>query len=50
MASADWKFDDFSNADIDSFIDDAIPKNTKNTTAWEISFLKGKIPNFKFFI
>ena len=40
MASADSKFHDFSDADIDSPIDDAIPKNTKKATAWEISVLK----------
>ena len=28
MASAESEFDDLSVADIDSFIDDAIPKNT----------------------
>ena len=50
MASADSKFHDFSDADIDSPIDDAIPKNTKKATAWEISVLKGKVENFKFFI
>ena len=38
MASADSKFDDLSDADIDSLIDDAIPKNAKRATAWEISF------------
>ena len=37
MASADSKFDDLSDADIDSLIDDAIPKNAKRATAWEIS-------------
>ena len=36
MALADLKFDDFSDADIDSLIDDAIPKNTKKATAWGI--------------
>ena len=41
MASADSKFDDLSDADIDSLIDDAIPKNAKRATAWEISVLKG---------
>ena len=35
MALADLKFDDFSDADIDS-LDDAIPKNTKKETAWGI--------------
>ena len=50
MASADSKFDDLSDADIDSFIDNAIPKNTKKATAWGISVLKGEIANFKFFI
>lgn len=50
MASADSKFDDLSDADIDSLIDDAIPKNTKKATAWGISVLKGKVANFKFFI
>ena len=51
MASADSKFDDLSDADIDSLIDDAIPKNAKRATAWEISVLKGKvilILNFSF--
>ena len=44
MASADSKFDDLSDADIDCLIDDAIPKNTKNQLlAWEISVLKGKL-------
>ena len=50
MASADSKFDDLADADIDSLIDDAIPKNTKKATAWGISVLKGKVANFKFFI
>ena len=50
MASGDSKFDDLSEADIDSLIDDAIPKNTKKATAWGISVLKGKFANFKFFI
>ena len=50
MAPADSKFDDLSDADIDSLIDDAIPKNTKKATAWGISVLKGKVANFKFFI
>ena len=49
MASADSKFDDLSDADIDSLIDYAIPKNTKKATAWGISVLKGKVANFKFF-
>ena len=40
MASADSKFDDLSNADTDSLIDDAIPKNTKKATPWGISVLK----------
>ena len=47
MASADSKFDDLSDADIDSLIDDAVPKKA---TAWGISVLKGKVANFKFFI
>ena len=50
MASGDSKFDDLSEADIDSLIDDAVPKNTKKATAWGISVLKGKVANFKFFI
>ena len=51
MASADSKFDDLSrDTDIDSLIDDAIPKNTKKATAWGISVLKGNFANFKFFI
>ena len=33
MASADSKFYDLSDADIDSYNDDAIPENTKKTTA-----------------
>ena len=37
MALADLKFDDFSDADIGSLIDDVIPKNTKKATAWGIS-------------
>ena len=36
MALADLKFDDFWDADIDSLINDAIPKNTKKATAWGI--------------
>ena len=40
MASADSKFDDLSDADADSRIDDAIPKNSKKATAWRISVLK----------
>ena len=50
MASADSKFDDLSDADIDSLVDNAVPKNTKKTTAWGISVLKGKVAIFKFFI
>ena len=50
MASGDSKFDDLSEADIDSLIDDAVPKNTKKVTPWGISVLKGKVANFKFFI
>ena len=50
MASADSKFDDFSDADIDSLIDNEIPKNTKKATARGISILKGKVANFKFLI
>ena len=49
MALADSKFDDLSDADIDSLLDYAIPKNTKKATAWGISVLKGKVANFKFF-
>ena len=48
IALADSKFDNLSDADIDSLIDDAIPKNTKKATAWGISVLIGKIANFKF--
>ena len=50
MASADSKFADFSETDIDSLIDDAIPINAKKATAWGISVLKGKVANFNFFI
>ena len=50
MASADSKFDNLSDAGIDSLIDDAIPKNTKKATAWGMPILKGKVANFKFFI
>ena len=50
MASANSKFDDLSDADIDSLLYDAIPKNTKKATAWGISVLKGKVVNFEFFI
>ena len=50
VASADSKFDDLSDADIDSLIDHAIRKNTKKATAWGISVLKGEVANFKFFI
>ena len=42
MASADSKYDDLSDADIDSLIEKA--------TGWGISVLKGKVANFKFFI
>ena len=42
MASADSKYDDLSDADIDSLIEKA--------TDWGISVLKGKVANFKFFI
>ena len=48
IALADSKFDNLSDADIDSLIDNAIPKNTKKATAWGISVLIGKIANFKF--
>ena len=50
MVLVDSKFDDFSDVNIDSLIDDAIPKNTKKATAWTISVLKGKVANFKFVI
>ena len=50
MVSADSKFDDLSNADIDSLIGGAIPKNTEEATAWGIFVLKGKVANFEFFI
>ena len=50
MVLVDSKFDDFSEVNIDSLIDDAIPKNTKKATAWTISVLKGKVANFKFLI
>ena len=50
MVLADSKFEDLSHVDIDSLVDDAIPKNTKKATAWGISVLKGKVANFKFFI
>ena len=48
MASAEPKYDDLTDADIDSLIDDAIPENTKKATAWGTSILKGKVANFKF--
>ena len=48
MASADSVFDDLSDADIDSLIDDTIPKNTKKATAWGMFVLKGKVAIFKF--
>ena len=50
MASGDSKFDDLSEADIGSLIDDAVPINTKKATACRISVLKGKVANLKFFI
>ena len=50
MASADSVFDDLSDADIDSLIDDTIPKNTEKATAWGTFVLKGKVAIFKFFI
>ena len=50
MVSGDSKFDDLYEVDIDSLIDDAVPKNTKKATAWGISVLRGKVANFKFFI
>ena len=50
MASADTKFDDLSDADINSLIDDAINTNTKKANASGISILKGKIENLLFFI
>ena len=46
MALADPKFDDLSDTDNDSLIEDAIPKNTKKATAWGISVLKGKVAKF----
>ena len=48
IALADSKFDNLSDADIDSLIDNAIPKNTKKATALGISALIGTIANFKF--
>ena len=50
MASAESQFDDLSDADIDSLIDDEISKNPKKATFWGISVLTGKVANFKFFI
>ena len=50
MASADSKFDDLSDVDIDSLIDDTIPEKTKKAAAWGISVLNGKVAKFKFFI
>ena len=50
MASVHSKFDDLSDADIDSLIDDAVSKNTKKATAWGISVMNGKVENLKFFI
>ena len=50
MTSADSKFDDLSDADTDSLIDDTIPRNSKKATAWGITVLKGKVANFKFLI
>ena len=49
MTTGNSKFDDLPDANIDSLIDDAIPKNTKKATAWEISVLKGKVANINFF-
>ena len=45
MALADSKSDDLPNAEIDSLIDDAIPRNKKGT-AWEICVLKGNVENY----
>ena len=50
MASANSKFDNLSDTDTDSLIDDAIPKTTKKATDWGISVLKGNVANFKFLI
>ena len=50
MVLADSKFDNLSHVDIDSLVDEVIPKNTKKATAWGISVLKGKVVKFKFFI
>ena len=50
MASANSKFDNLSDTDTDSLIDDAILKTTKKATDWGISVLKGNVANFKFFI
>ena len=36
MASADSKFDDLSDADIDSLVEKAVPKMTKKATACEL--------------
>ena len=49
MVSAGF-FDDLSDADIDSLIDDAIPKDTKKATVWGIFVFKGKVANFEFFL
>ena len=49
MASADSKFDDLSDADIDSLIGYAIPKKHRESN-WGIFVLKGKVANFKFLI
>ena len=50
MALADSKFNNLSDAEINSLNDDGIPTNTKKATAKGISVLKGKIVNFTFFI
>ena len=44
MTLVDSKFDDLSDVDIDSLIDDAIPKSN----CWGTSVLKDEVANFNF--
>jgi len=50
MVSADSKFDDLSDADIDSLVDDANPKNAVARKQLREEYLFCKVANFNFFI
>ena len=48
MTLVDSKFDDLSDVDIDSLIEDAIPKKKEESNCWGTSVLKDEVANFNF--